>query len=159
MGDTRRFDLFGVYIMRHATTTTRIADIAGGKGILQANLRQHGFLRVETFDKRSKHKRGGGMNYKHRLFTPQLAQGFQLLVGMHPDEATDVIIVSAIKNHIPFIVCPCCIKPTLTVYRGKRYYEGWVNHLENVATSGGYSITRTHLKMQGNNIVIHGRPK
>jgi len=32
-----------------------------------------------------------------------------LLVGMHPDEATDAIVDFAVAHNKPFVVLPCCV--------------------------------------------------
>jgi hypothetical protein len=32
-----------------------------------------------------------------------------VVVGMHPDEATDLIIDYAVANKKPFVVLPCCV--------------------------------------------------
>jgi hypothetical protein len=76
---------------------------------------------------------------------------------MHPDEATDVIIVEAAKRNIPFAIVPCCIKPSAVVYRGQYKYDEWVKHLKNVAQKLGYDAYEKQLKMSGRNLVIYGR--
>ena len=42
-----------------------------------------------------------------------LAAGKALLVGMHPDQATDSIVDAALHLGIPFAVVPCCVFPSL----------------------------------------------
>jgi hypothetical protein len=41
-----------------------------------------------------------------------LIGGSALLVGMHPDEATEPIVDAAIRHGKPFAVLPCCVFPT-----------------------------------------------
>jgi hypothetical protein len=44
----------------------------------------------------------------HKLFSD-----CSLLVGMHPDEATEIIIDTALKFNKPFAVVPCCVMSRL----------------------------------------------
>jgi hypothetical protein len=41
----------------------------------------------------------------------------KLLVGFHPDEATEAIIDMAVQNRIPFVIVPCCVFPKLFSHR------------------------------------------
>ncbi|MDI3467824.1 MAG: hypothetical protein OJF50_006645 [Nitrospira sp.] len=43
MGDPRRFHAFAEVIVKHLHPSMAIADVAGGKGYLQAALRERGF--------------------------------------------------------------------------------------------------------------------
>lgn len=45
--------------------------------------------------------------------TWHLAHGKSLLVGMHPDQATDAIVDAALHLGLPFAVVPCCVFPSL----------------------------------------------
>ena len=47
----------------------------------------------------------------------QLVHGASLLVGLHPDEATDAIVDVAAALAIPFALVPCCVFPTLFSHR------------------------------------------
>lgn len=161
MGDSRRFDLFAAVIQRNfpAFRYKAVADIAGGKGFLQLALRQRGY-NVTTFDKRSGYKKKSRkFRYQYRYFDSKIKQPFDLLVGMHPDEATDVIIEEAAKRKIPFVICPCCVKPTTTVFFGQHSFSRWVKHLEAYAVKLGFSVTKTKLRMNGKNLVLIGRFK
>lgn len=157
MGDSRRFDLFAKFIRDNFPNCKNIADVAGGQGYLQIALRNYGY-NVITFDKR-KGKRSitGKFEYQYRYFDSSVKGNFDLIVGMHPDEATDVIIVEAAKRNIPFAIVPCCIKPSAVVYRGQYKYDEWVKHLKNVAQKLGYDVYEKQLKMSGRNLVIYGR--
>jgi hypothetical protein len=52
-----------------------------------------------------------------------------LIVGMHPDEATMEIILAAKKNKKPFAVVPCCIvgKHSSNV----KHVNSWLHQLQN----------------------------
>lgn len=41
--------------------------------------------------------------------SPDLLENCSMLVGMHPDEATDAIIDFAIQTQKPFAILPCCL--------------------------------------------------
>lgn len=43
-----------------------------------------------------------------RSATARLLRGVSLVLGLHPDEATDAIVDAAIAARIPFAVVPCC---------------------------------------------------
>ncbi len=159
MGDSRRFDLFAKLIFANFPPDKfpKVADIAGGKGYLQIALRRFGY-NVTTFDKRKgKRNRPKRFQYQYRYFSDNIRDTFDLLVCMHPDEATDVIIVEATKQRIPFIVCPCCIKPNAVAWFGIYKYHNWLEHLESLATEFGYMVTRTVLRMNGKSICLIGR--
>lgn len=159
MGDSRRFDLFAKMIAKQFPSRLykSVADIAGGKGYLQHALRERGYS-VTTFDKRNRARKVGKMRYKRRYFSDKIEDEFDLLVGMHPDEATDVIIVEAAKREVPFLVCPCCVKPSAVTYWGKHSYKQWCQHLEKLAKKLGYKTQWLMLPMNGKNKVLVGRP-
>jgi hypothetical protein len=107
--------------------------------------------KVTTFDIRNKFVKG--LNYRHTLFNKELKDDFSLLVGLHPDEATDVIITEAARRKIPFVICPCCEKPTDTTFWGGK----WVDHLTKYAEKLGFQVTKTQLPIVGKNVVLIGK--
>lgn len=159
MGDSRRFDLFSNVIKSNFPPHlySSVADIAGGKGYLQRALREKGYKNVVTFDKRKKHIRFRGVNFRYGYFDERIEDEFNLLVAMHPDEATDVTIVEASKRNLPFVICPCCVRPRAKMYNGPHKYNAWMKHLKSFAESLGYEVTETRLKMGGKNVVLIGR--
>ena len=157
MGDRRRFDLLGKHIATHfPNKQIKIADVAGGKGFLNLWLWEHGYINVTTYDKRHKGRASRIIDYKYGLFKD--GSQYDLLVGMHPDEATDVIIVEAVKNNIPFVVVPCCVKPTAKIFNGQHKFNVWVEHLKRLVPNT-YNLIETNLKMQGKSLVLTGIPK
>ena len=50
-------------------------------------------------------------------FDVDLINKSSLIIGMHPDEATDFIIDIAMKNNKSFAVVPCCVFPKIFVNR------------------------------------------
>jgi hypothetical protein len=162
MGDKRRFDLFAKFINRRFPDKNLvIADVAGGKGGLQLALLEKGYKNVLTFDKRYRRIRKAKikMKYKLRWFDDSIKDDIDLVVGMHPDGATDYIIVEAGKRKVPFIVCPCCIKPDAVPYNDKRNFNNWYEHLKILAHRRNYKTEDFYLKMRGKNKVLIGIPK
>jgi hypothetical protein len=163
VGDPRRFDLFGKLIVEvfPSHQYKKVADIAGGKGYLQTNLRGHGYD-VTTYDERQgRRDRPGRFQYRYQLFGSHIKERYDLLVGMHPDEATDVIINEAAKRKIPFVVCPCCVKPTVlqSVFRDSHNYTNWIIQLKALAERNGYEVREKKLRMMGKSLVLYGWPK
>lgn len=156
MGDSRRWDMFSKIISTNfPDRNLRIADVAGGKGYLNLALSGLGYRSVVTFDKR--YKRLRSVRYKYGFFSYNESEYFDLIVGMHPDEGTDHIIEYSKKNAVPFVVCPCCVKPSARPYRGQRKFALWMEHLKRL--SGGFLLTSTTIKMNGKNEVLIGRPQ
>ena len=159
MGDKNRGQIFAQYIVRQFPKAKNILDVAGGKGQVArklANKRRH----VTVIDAKPRfegrcHKR---IQYQAGRFTDDYAakQVPDLVVGMHPDEATSEIVLYAVKHRIPFAVVPCCIKGRHSA--GLRY-SGWLNKLIALARQGGYVTNRHVLKISGKNDVLAGRPR
>lgn len=162
MGDSRRFDLFADRIASRFDATLKIADVAGGKGYLQAALYQRGFRDVLSWDRRRKYAKGNrGRNYRYGYFDFRSApRDYDLVCGMHPDQGTDHIIQYALKHRKPFAVCPCCIMPSAVPYGGpSSLYARWCDHLIQMAQNGGFIVDVGMLPMRGRNVFIIGSPK
>jgi hypothetical protein len=158
MGDSRRFDTFAKEIAKHFPRCYKIGDIAGGKGYLQLALRDLGFEKVTTYDTRFDSRRVKNIDYRYQLFDNAVKEEFNLLVGMHPDEGTDQIIVNASRRHIPFMVVPCCIKPSAVQYWGSHKTKLWFEHLISLAyASGTKSVQVLKLPINGKNTVLFGK--
>lgn len=167
MGDPRRFHHFASLIATaFPDTSLRIADVAAGKGKLKAELYRRGYRRVTAWDRRHKlAKRRPGQHYQ--LFDHRLApRDYQLVVGMHPDGATDEIIMYAARHRVPFVVCPCCVIPSATAksfdgragHHSNADYQGWMRHLISVARQSRFAVAEITLPIEGRSRVIIGRP-
>ena len=160
MGDRRRFHLMADLIARNSLSRqSLVADVAGGKGYLQSELRQRGFKDVVSFDKRRGMAKGR-KHYRYEWFTAKGTEhGFDLVVAMHPDEGTDESILYAARHRVPCIICPCCVKPHGAPYRGKKDFDPWVRHLKALAEGNGLSAHEAMLPMRGRNLVLICRPR
>jgi hypothetical protein len=161
MSDPKRFRRFASLI--HETfpdTSMRIADVAGGKGHLQAALRQLGYESVVSFDKRRGYsKRQRQKFYRYQWFDcRKMAGEFDLVVGMHPDSGTDHIIEYGRINRVPFVVCPCCAIPSASTFWGSlSAYKDWLEHLEKLAKAAANEVIIKDLGIAGRSVVLIGR--
>ena len=159
MGDSRRFDVFASFVAtQFPNKNLKIADVAGGKGYLALALREQGYRDITIIDpkRRLKKKVNHRATFLAIPFTETLDRRFDLVLGMHPDEATDHIIRYSVKHGSPFVVCPCCIKPSAVAYWGSAKFHLWIAHLKRMAV--GFSIREYLLKMSGKNLVLVGEP-
>ncbi|MBX5480385.1 MAG: hypothetical protein IRZ16_00850 [Myxococcaceae bacterium] len=149
MADKRRFELFAALIAERFPAAHRVFDVAGGMGKLNLALTKLG-REVTTFDLR--HKRAPTVRYAERRFTLEEPCAADLVVGMHPDGATRIIIEYAAKHRIPFAVVPCCSDNGMP-------YNPWMRHLAELGRDRGFGIEEARLAMEGRARVIVGVPR
>jgi len=146
MADKRRFEIFARFLAERFDAP-RIFEVAGGQGRLNEALTVLG-REVTTFDLR--HKRLP-VRYAERIFDLDEPCECDLVVGMHPDGATRVIIEYAAKHRIPFAVVPCCSDNGMP-------YNPWRRHLADLARELGFPIVEeVDLPMDGRARVLIGR--
>lgn len=147
MADKRRFELFAQFLSARFPAP-RIYDIAGGMGRLNEALTSRG-RSVTTFDRRHKHL---PVRFAERIFTVDEPCEAELVVGMHPDGATRVIIEYAARYRIPFAVVPCCSDNGMP-------YRPWMRFLaEHARAAGIESVNEDVLPMEGRARVLWGVP-
>jgi len=122
VADKRRFEVFARWIVERFEAP-RVFDVAGGAGRLNLALASLG-RKVTTFDR--KPVRLAGLEYIERRFALDEPCACDLVVGMHPDGATRVIVEYAALNRIPFAVVPCCSDNGMS-------YGLWMKHLAALA--------------------------
>jgi len=145
MADKRRFELFAQFLTERFVAP-RIFDIAGGQGRLNEALTLRG-RDVTTFDLRHKHL---PVQYALRLFTLEEPCACDLVVGLHADGATRLIIEYAAKHGLPFAVVPCCSDNSMP-------YNPWMRFLAGFARERGFaSVTEETLPMEGRARVVVG---
>jgi hypothetical protein len=104
-GDPQRFDVLADYIAdTYGRSVDYIADVAGGQGMLSRILNKHYRYHSEVIDPRGCAL--VGIPSRAEEFTPALAGYYDLIVGLHPDEATRAVAEAALVK--PAIVIPCC---------------------------------------------------
>ena len=82
----------------------------------------------------------------------EILENCSVILGMHPDEATEWIVDFAIKYSKPFAVVPCCVFPRSGKYMS---FDAWVEHLASKAPC----IQRQFLNFQGKNLVLFATHK
>lgn len=159
MGDSRRFHFFAKLIERNLSNDINIADVAGGKGYLQAALRQLGYTQVTSWDKRNKYANSSiKRSYRYGYFDYKTAPEYDAVVAMHPDEGTDHCIMYAGLHRVPSIICPCCVKPSAVTFWGRHDYHTWIKHLLNLCEQQKLKVTPANLPITGRNDVLIIRP-
>lgn len=156
MGDKRRFNVLADFIAERVPRMARIADIAAGKGHLSLALRERGFLNVVAFEPAP---RGATSAVAHlplraQPFDMDDAQDFDVLVGLHPDQATEEIVCGAGRHDVRMFLLPCCIKPTRSVMWQPHNSRGWIEHLLLLAHKHGLRPERTSLPINGRNVLL-----
>jgi len=146
VADKRRFDLFADLLMARFRPA-RVFDVAGGMGKLNESLTRQGAL-VTTYDLRHKHL---PVRFEERAFTLEEPCACELVVGMHPDGATRLIIEYAARHRIGFAVVPCCSDNGMP-------YKPWMRHLAALAQAGGLRVEEALLPMEGRARVLLGEP-
>lgn len=147
MGDKRRFSVFAQFLVERFPAP-RIWDVAGGMGKLNEALTKLG-RDVTTFDRKPKRL---DVKYAERRFTLEEPCACDLVVGLHADGATRIIIEYAAKNALPFAVVPCCSDNGMS-------YKPWVKHLVALAQERGFAVEEHELPLEGRSRVVTGRPE
>jgi hypothetical protein len=98
-----------------------------------------------------------GLQYRHQLFNCEKIYPVDLLVAMHPDQATDHVVQYSVKHKLPFVICPCCIKPSAVTFNQNRRYAAWIDHLVELARNT-HDIELTRIRIRGKQDVLVGRP-
>ena len=98
-GDTRRFEVVADFIIeRFSGNVKYIADVAGGQGLLTRILSKKGNFICELIDPRPIALKG--INHRKEEFTADMAGFYDLLIGLHPDEAMQELAKSALTKPV-----------------------------------------------------------
>lgn len=104
-GDERRFDAVASFIYERFGRSVRyIADVAGGQGLLTRLLNKKYNYEAEVIDPRRFTLKG--VPHRSCEYTADMAGFYDLIVGLHPDEAIRPVVESAFIR--PVLVVPCC---------------------------------------------------
>ncbi len=104
-GDPQRFEVVADFIAaRYSNTIHYIADVAGGKGILTRLLAKKKNFACELIDPRRTVL--NGIDHRPEQFDPEMADYYDLLVGLHPDGALRQLGEAALVR--PTVIIPCC---------------------------------------------------
>ena len=104
-GSPERFQIIADFIAdRYWKKIKYIADVAGGQGMLSRILTKKYNYVCEVVDPRGWVLKGVGS--RDAEFDPAWASYYDLIVGLHPDEALRPVVLAALAR--PTLVVPCC---------------------------------------------------
>ena len=104
-GDETRFQVLAEFIsQRYGHRITYIADVAGGQGMLARILNKRYNYQCEVVDPRGWVLKG--VPNRQEAFDPAMAPYYDLVVGLHPDEAMRAVAEAALVR--PVVMIPCC---------------------------------------------------
>jgi hypothetical protein len=163
--DGRRFRVFAEFIHKTYPQVHRVADVAGGHGGVSFHLYRFGYA-ATIIDERDVHLPG---RLKRVLRKESVKQGriveiprlvkrvqdvdlgsYDLIVALHPDEATEHVVRAGIEHGKDFAVVPCCVFPLDGVRRSR---EEWREYLISLSPD----IKTAQLPIDGANVVLYRR--
>ncbi len=103
-GDPARFEVVAEFIAERFPHARYVADVGGGQGMLTRLLRKRLGLDAEVIDPRGWTLKGVPARVEN--FDASMAEYYDLVVGLHPDEALRSVVESAAKSAV--LVIPCC---------------------------------------------------
>jgi hypothetical protein len=104
-GAPHRFDVMAMFISEYFGSRVQyIADVAGGQGMLSRLLNKRYNYDAEVIDPRG--RRIKGVPGREEEFAPAMADYYDVVVGLHPDEATRALAEAARER--PVLIVPCC---------------------------------------------------
>jgi len=104
-GDPQRFEVVADFVFdTFGRNIEYIADVAGGRGMLSRILNKKYNYKSVVFDPRGYTL--VGVESHTEEFVPEDASYYDLIIGLHPDEATRQVVESALVTNT--LVIPCC---------------------------------------------------
>lgn len=103
-GDAARFEVVAEYIAKTFGKDIKyIADVAGGQGMLSRLLNKRGY-EAEVIDPRGWTM--VGVDNRKEEYSSEIADFYDLVIGLHPDEAIRPVVESAKTSQV--LIIPCC---------------------------------------------------
>lgn len=103
-GAAGRFDVMAAFVAERFPAATFVADVAGGQGMLSRLLTKRYNIHSEVIDPRGWSLTG--VANRQIAYTADLADFYDLIIGLHPDQALRPVVESAAR--VPVVVVPCC---------------------------------------------------
>jgi hypothetical protein len=141
-GDPARFDVVARFIADRFPDARYIADVAGGQGMLTRTLRKRFGFEAEVIDPRGWALKG--VPARTEFYTPAMADYYDLIVGLHPDQALRSVVESAAK--VAVLVVPCCNFWTRDLRLGR---DGLIEQISEFHNSLGGRSERVTLAFSG----------
>jgi hypothetical protein len=164
-----RFQLLHQWLVHHFEPC-RAADIGGGKGLLSYLLIQSGWQATvidpapQPLPDKYKDILSGSrvkIDLAARVpniackFDPPLAEGFDLLIGLHAHGCNVKIIDAAARFGCGFVLFPCCIIDEPFVPPPGVH---WLESLAQYAVHQGHTVMPFRLNFKGQNIGLYALP-
>jgi hypothetical protein len=163
-----RFQLLSDWLLQNYAAS-KAADVGGGKGLLAYILNQNGWdvSVIDPFDQLLPHKfKDLERNKRIRLsqnemksipriakpFEKEMAQDFDLLIGLHAHGSNMKIIQACQEYKKDFVLLPCCVIDEPIV---KRPGVNWLESLIEYAQSKGLNVKKAELNFVGQSIIIY----
>ncbi len=103
-GDPDRFAAVAGFVAERFPMARYAADVAGGQGMLARLLTKRHGIDCEVVDPRGWTLTG--VNARQQEYSAAMADYYDVVVGLHPDEALREVVASAAVR--PVVVIPCC---------------------------------------------------
>jgi hypothetical protein len=103
-GDPARFEVVARFVADQFPEMRYVADVAGGQGMLTRILRKRYGYEADLIDPRGWSLKGVPARLEY--FEPSMADYYDLIVGLHPDEALRSVVESGERSTV--LVVPCC---------------------------------------------------
>lgn len=103
-GDPARFEVVAAFVADRFPSARLVADVAGGQGMLARVLSKHHNIACDVVDPRGWSLRG--VSARQEEYRADMADYYDLIIGLHPDEALRPVVESGAIR--PVLVVPCC---------------------------------------------------
>lgn len=103
-GAPGRFEATARYVADRFPEAQYVADVAGGQGMLSRILAKRYNKQAEVIDPRGWPLRG--VASRQAAYSAESADFYDLIIGLHPDQALRPVVESA--ERVPVLVVPCC---------------------------------------------------
>jgi len=144
----------------------KAADIGGGKGLVTYLLNKAGWqstvidpeyqelpTKYRELDKtRVKIEEEEKVPHINKPFTPEMAENFDLLIGLHAHGVMRYIIEASAKYNKDFIILPCCVIDEPIV---KQRDINWRESLFDYANELGLPVKKVQFNFMGKNIALY----
>jgi hypothetical protein len=141
-GDPVRFDIVAEFLADRFPDAQYVADVAGGQGMLTRILRKRFGFEAEVVDPRGWTLKG--VPARVETYDASMADYYDVVVGLHPDEALRDVVDSADRSAV--LVVPCCNFWTRESKLGR---DDLINEIEAFHTARGGTSERMVLKFNG----------
>jgi hypothetical protein len=128
MGDRKRGTEVSKFIKKNFTKISTVISVADGNFILAKEICNS--YNVTVYDPKIRGKKSlkSKINVIGKPFFSCCKEKCDLVVGIHPDEATGEIIDYSIRTRTPCLVVPCCV---VGKYANSMKRESWIKFLKN----------------------------